>query len=570
MKKVKLPRLLSNDMKERATLHPSEANITFNQNAPHTANLYLPPDAPEVNMHDWVHLYTADGDAGIFRVINPGNDVGNELRLVLRHGICVMADDVVKMGEEEISGTLGELLTRFWSATGVSKTPQFWRLGSIASTPVIKYQPSGHTLLQAVQTILKKARNYALEYDQSVFPWVLNVVKLTDENPCEGRFTRNLDSVNIDVEDSELCTRVYLDDRDGHWDADTIDQWGPVSKILNVPENATDESISAYVADYLETHKNPTVTIECSGADMSQITGESIDKLTLGRMCRACLPSYGITVNERIVSVNVPDVYGDPHGKRLYMNNKAEAMSDLLVMVERDTSDLQSTAVKAARRAGGMQKEIEKSYAELVVTAQELVRIENETVVRFNEVGIILDANEVTLNQYAVQLNEHGNLISGAFLRLDGAEAEIEARVEKDGVISAINLSPEAVVISSGRINLEGYVTAYKLSTEFASLRETYAFELSTQNLYANSGYFANIQFENKWMYTGTAKFATGVSYERPSISTKYFNLRTASGGETGGLYWAAASGSSNIFASNGYARAVYDADERTFVMVDT
>lgn len=422
--KVRLPRLLSANMQPDKRLHPSEARITFNENAPHTATLYLPPGEPEIKLHDWVQLFTIHGSAGMFRANNPGQDVGVESRVSLRHGICVAADDVVKLGEDEITGTLAELLARFWTATGVTVTPQYWQLGSIASTDVIKYEPAGHTLLQAIQTVLKKARNCALEYDQSVFPWVLNVVRRTDANPCEARFSRNLDGVSIDVDDSDQCTRVYLDDRDGYTDADTISQWGVMSRILTVPENATDDSIAAYVADYLDTHKDPIVTIEATGADLSERTGESLDRLTLGRMCRACLPSYGMTVEERIMSVDVPDVYGDPEGVRISMSNRVETLSDLLVTVERDTADLQSTAVRTGRRVGSAAAQAEGNRLELIKQSEELT----DTRYRMSLAGIIIDGDYSLVQLLARQslVEDTRERLSYAGIDIDGAAASVE------------------------------------------------------------------------------------------------------------------------------------------------
>lgn len=43
-----------------------------------------------------------------------------------------------------------------------------------------------------------------------------------------------------------------------------------------------------------------------------------------------------------------------------------------------------------------------------------------------------------------------------ASLKIDQQEAKIEARVEKDGIISAINLSPEEIQIEANKISLEG------------------------------------------------------------------------------------------------------------------
>lgn len=52
------------------------------------------------------------------------------------------------------------------------------------------------------------------------------------------------------------------------------------------------------------------------------------------------------------------------------------------------------------------------------------------------------------------------NDFSAASIRLDGVEAEIDMRVEKNGIIAAINMSAEAgILIQAEKIDLKGYVT---------------------------------------------------------------------------------------------------------------
>lgn len=348
--KVRLPRVLDAQMQERGTLHPSSMKQVFNLHAPHTATATLPPQDADLRLRDWVELFNADGSAGIFRISSMDDDVGNSTRVGFRHGICVLADDTVKLGDAEIEDTVGGFLQRFWKATGVNNAPAFWTLGVLAQTPKVKYQPQNHSLLQAVQIVLKKAKNYAFDFDQSTFPWTLNLVRLADDNPCEGRFRRNVDGVKMSIDDEGLYTRVYLDNSDKYTEADTVDAWGVISTTLTVPDNATSASIQAYVADYLEAHKEPAVSIEVSGADLSAITGEDLDALRLGRMCRACLPDYNTTISERIIRLEIPDVYGDPLGVHISMVNKAEETADLLVLTERETSANTRSNTVSSRR----------------------------------------------------------------------------------------------------------------------------------------------------------------------------------------------------------------------------
>lgn len=369
---IKRPRILDAQMRERGQLHPSRMKQVFNLHTPHTAQATLPPQDADLRLRDWVELYNADGSAGIFRVSSMDPDFGVDTRVGFTHGICVLSDDTVKLGTSEIEDTVGGFLTRFWSATGVDVTPSYWQLGTLAETPKVKYQPGADSLLQAVQAVMQKAKGFALEFDQTSFPWTLNLVQLSDENPCEGRFRRNMDGVQMSIDDEGLYTRVYLDDRTGYTDADTIDTWGVISTTLTVPDNATNASVKAYVADYLEAHKEPAVSIEASGEDLSAITGEDLDALRLGRMCRACLPDYNTTISERIIRREIPDVYGDPLGVRLSMANKVEETADLLVLTDRETKANTRSGTVASRRITGAVKRIEavEGYFDRIVALE--------------------------------------------------------------------------------------------------------------------------------------------------------------------------------------------------------
>lgn len=527
MKKVKLPRLLSNQMQEQGRLHPETASITFNLHAPHSARLTIPQGSEVPSFHSFVELYTAKGSAGVFRVNAFDGDVGTKTGVKLQHGLCVLADDAPVFtrnengGLDEIEGTVSELLTRLWSMRGVNVTPGYWKLGTMAKTSVVKYQPGTDSLLQAVQTIIKKAHGYALSFDQSVFPWKLNVVQLSDSNPCEGRFSRNLDGVEIGMDDSDLVTRVYLDDRDGHTDADTISTWGVVSEILSVPENATDASVAAYVADYLEAHKTPTVTIECTGADLSDITGESIDSLDLGRMCRACLPDYNTTINERIVALDVPDVYGDPYGVRVSMSNKVETTADLLVLVENETRRLSSASTVNGRRAGGAGAKAENNRLELIRTST-LIEDSRE---RMRLAGIIIDgdlalvqllAKESVVEDVRQRLSYAGIDINGAAANVkllayqsvvDGLDKKLsEASIEIDGLNSEITLKANKVTVDA----LETYINNLIAGSVKATL-------LRTANITADGANIDGLSLDGDYISKETIKVVKSVSRKNDS-----------------------------------------------------
>ena len=74
-------------------------------------------------------------------------------------------------------------------------------------------------------------------------------------------------------------------------------------------------------------------------------------------------------------------------------------------------------------------------------------------------------AGQIVLKADSSTVTEIESRVTSAELNIDGLEGEINLKVAKDGVISAINLSSESATISANKVNLNGYVTVTDLST---------------------------------------------------------------------------------------------------------
>lgn len=506
-------------MTELGRLKASSLGITFNLYSPHSADMEIPTGENSASYRDWIHLYTAKGSAGIFRVTGIEPSIGNSDRVQLRHGVCVLADDAPVFpknengGMDEIEGTVSQLLTRLWGMRGVTETPKYWRLGTMAETPVVKYQPGTDSLLQAVQKIIAKTDGYALSFEQSQFPWTLSVIKLPNAAQCEGRFSRNLDGVDIRIDDSEHYTRVYLDNEERYIDADTVGTWGVISYILPVPEGATEESVSAHVADFLALHKDPTVSITCSGVDLSRITGQPLDSMELGLICRACLPKYNTTITERIVTLSVPDVFEDPDGISISMRNKAENASDLIAKIERDTDRIGRQSTVNSRRAGGAAAKAETNRIELV-RSSELIE---DSRTRMRIAGIVIDgdlglvkalAREEVVEDVRTRISMAGITIDGPAANvkmlarqetLDGVEKRVkQAEINIDGANSRIDLKADTVVVDA----LETYINNLIAGSVKATL-------LRTANISADGANIDGLSLDGDYITKEKATFLT-------------------------------------------------------------
>lgn len=124
--------------------------------------------------------------------------------------------------------------------------------------------------------------------------------------------------------------------------------------------------------------------------------------------------------------------------------------------------------------------------------------LEEETLWLQRWAELYVTANEANILMLTGQIDSFAQRISTAEVEIDGVEAQITLttaeiveleerttkcesqiainkdnialRVEKNGVISAINQSAEAVTISASKINLEGYVTASEFSATLADI----------------------------------------------------------------------------------------------------
>lgn len=462
-----LPRLLDANMRETARLRPTKMNVEPNSESLSSASMSLPPGEPRVPLRTWVELFTAQGSAGIYRVTSRREDVNTETRLTLKHGLCAL-EDFVLAGEGELNGNARTIL----SAILAAQKTVFWKLGSVASTGSIKVEYSSTNALELLEDALSKLPGFALTFDQSSFPWTLGLAALSADDGAEARLSRNLKSVSVEEDDGELCTRVYIDDRSGYTDGPTIGEYGVIERVLTVPDGATDAEAANYAAAYLREHQRPVKTVTLDAYDLSRETGEDLDAFRLWKNARVPLPMIGQTLRERVTALSYPDVFGDPQNVRVTVGQKPRDLSSML-------DNLRDRATKSEREAAATDKRVSRNGAaiqqnitELHDTYTELVKLGDETATRFNEVGIVLDAHKAQIDLKASQtvVDALGARVSSAEIAIDGANAEIALKVSKNGVIAAINLSPETVRISADKIVLDGYVTTSALEAQKARI----------------------------------------------------------------------------------------------------
>lgn len=523
---TRLARVLDGNMRELRRLHPTQQSVDDRVTPLSTASLTL-PEGEHTAFGEWVEVFTQNGSAGVYRVVSASETYTGEASAELEHGICALGDAIIP-GEGTISGTLSQVLSAMlgYQAVTAGGAP-LWALGSVATNAQASFDHNSTNLLSAVLAVVPDG--YMLTFDQSALPWRLGIAKMETTPSCEGRLSRNLRSVTVTVDDEDFCTRIYCNmlPAPGYMDGPTVGTWGVKAKTITAQENVTQESLTAYITQYLEDHKNPRVSIECDAEDLSAITGEAIDRMEKGRLFRLAMPDYGVAMEEHILAVHTGSAYDEPERVRLTLANSIRDTADTLVYIENSVTGGASsssarggyvrggggsgispasvldmlkkaetyiTADEAWTREAGIR--IESNYAELyatkksivgdwtgdVETIDALIRASTDNgglvamlVGRKNsaeEVNAAISATAaggglMTLKASQTDLDAMGNRVSSAESSIKVSADNIELKVSKDGVISSINQTAESVKIKASRIELSGYVTA----SEFSSLK---------------------------------------------------------------------------------------------------
>lgn len=357
---VRLPRLLNADFSEKTRLHPVAMSLSMKLRETSTAEITLDEQDADVKIHDWVEIYTPQGSAGLFRVTDISRSILRERVLTLRHGIDTLCDGVYK-AQTDYDGTVSEFLGNIMAQQTVVR----WQLGTCEDTSAYARQGINYDQLSSLLWALADERNgYYLTYDFTTTPWTVNYLALPTSPACEFRLSRNVQTVGIDRNDDDLCTRLYLSVNtavtgdDGITETQTELQihnnttaqaiYGIVEKTADIDtENVAD--VSAWVQRYMDDHAAPTIQISIDGYELAELTGDTWDEYDRGKLARVAMPSVGETILERVVTVNYPDLLGDPEHVEVELANRLDSVSSTLAQLEREARQAARGARGAAR-----------------------------------------------------------------------------------------------------------------------------------------------------------------------------------------------------------------------------
>ncbi|MGN0778896.1 MAG: phage tail spike protein [Aristaeellaceae bacterium] len=480
---VRLPRLLDSSMQELDRLTPESLYIEENLSPLSTATMVLPDGSCEAVTGQFVELYTIHGSAGIYRVQQAEHDYGGRITLALEHGLTTLGDGIMP-GESEQTGSARELL----AALLAHQPKTMWTLGTVAvpDSMTLTWKNDNSNLLESLCNLLDELPGYRLTFNQRVFPWLLNVEAIESADGCECRLSRNLSSLRVEEDRSELCTRLYVPGLSAPLDADTIGTFGIVSRVMDADPDIGEEELTKQGRSYLESHKTPSISVTMDAVDWYEATGEPFDRFTLGRVCRVCLPDYGQTIRQRVIGLEWPDVYGQPEQVTVKLASESVSAVDVMAGLIVDTT------VTRKRFTADLKKQ-----ANLLIDAEESITlIANRIDLVAKEVNI--NAEQITLRASKEEVGELSRRVSAAEIAIDGANATISlkasqetvdelgtrvsaAEIAIDGANSTIKLKADKVKVDALETEIAGLLKVDELAAEIADLSSVSVSSLSVE-----------------------------------------------------------------------------------------
>ena len=313
------------------------------------------PDEPEIATGSWLQDLDEPGAGIVWRVKSTDRQYNTDtITYNLEHAIRMLADTILpnEVKPADITGSAGATeCTAKQAAQYILGRQSDWVLGDFAFSVSNPYRFSGETLLAALETVSGTLEDPVWEYDFTVYPFKLHIRQLGEAADSELRAGRNMSSLKYTVDRGPMYTRFYPVGKNNlrlsgsGYVSRNENTYGRKDKTETDQSKDTEAKLTAWANERLRRHAEPQVTATVGGMDLSRDTGESLDRLTVCRLCRIPLPEYGTTILEKITKLSWRDKIKDPESVTVTLAN---ALADVQSVMREEKARGHSASRTAA------------------------------------------------------------------------------------------------------------------------------------------------------------------------------------------------------------------------------
>ena len=171
---------------------------------------------------------------------------------------------------------------------------------------------------------------YVWRFDQNRLPWRLSLVR--PEEVCSLRMGRSVTDAEVTLRRGDLCTCLMPIGPDGMTIESVNDGspllvsenealYGRVTRVYQHPEAADPYALKLAAQQELSRLDAPLAQIRIDAVDVHTLTGESMDTLRPGSLCRFSAKEMGTEAEERIVQLDYPNLISTPERVKVTLAN---------------------------------------------------------------------------------------------------------------------------------------------------------------------------------------------------------------------------------------------------------
>lgn len=312
-----------------------------------SASFSLPFNDPK-NSKVKLLKYVEIDDVGLFRIIpKQTKKSSNTITYQCEHVLATLLGSTLFKYHQLTNYTTKDSLQYLMD----QQKEKHWKLGTVEFTRYFSYSWENENLLSAIFSVPKGFdEQYRWTWDTSSYPWALNLVRPETEPLCRIREGYNLIDFEIEENPLSIYNRIYpLGVGEGVnqlgiesvnngipyiEDAESIAENGIIETVWADKRFEDAASLKANGEALLKKWKEPIVTWTVSAADVSEITGLTVDELKEGKVVRLQLDDYP-ELDLRIMKESKSDMIGNPGGISLEIGNLIEDLSTIQADMER-------------------------------------------------------------------------------------------------------------------------------------------------------------------------------------------------------------------------------------------
>lgn len=302
----------------------------------------------------WVELTDNQGEyIGLYRIMpsqTKKDASNNTISYTATHALSTLIDDVLFGYHEIVNRTTTEAINYILSKQATKN----WVLKKCDFKRYFSYSwENENGLADALFSIPKPFdEDYRFEYNTQVYPFELSLVKVATEPTCRIQEGYNLESLQIDVDPTNLVNRIYpLGAGEGVnqlniksvnggkeyvEDTASIKKYGLVKYIWVDNRFTIAQALKDNATAMLKKWSVPKITWHIKAVDLIKLTDTplAMDKLREGAVVMINTNDFG-SVNLVINKESKSDVFGAPHDLQLELGNVGEDISTTMADLQR-------------------------------------------------------------------------------------------------------------------------------------------------------------------------------------------------------------------------------------------